>query len=116
MQAKKSKPAKKGQAKLTEMAPSVAVDSKTNVVQGTVKPEIKSDEFCRSINVEDGNILVRPTKDVKDVSQLENQSSGVNPKFQSPAYKGLHLFNFLSSKHDKSMQAWVEMRQKSNTT
>ncbi|XP_009339011.2 cyclin-A2-4 isoform X1 [Pyrus x bretschneideri] len=87
IQAKKSKPAKKGQAKLTEMAPSVAVDSKTNVVQGTVKPEIKSDEFCRSINVEDGNILVRPTKDVKDVSQLENQSSGVSPKFQSPAYK-----------------------------
>ncbi|KAM1219644.1 hypothetical protein ACFX11_046748 [Malus domestica] len=55
IKAKNNKPTKKGQAKLMEMASSVAGDSKT--------------------------------EDVKDIDQLENQISGVAPKFQSPSYK-----------------------------
>lgn len=104
MQAKNSKPTKKGQAKLMEMASSVAGDSKIEVLDGTVKLELKSDEFWCTINLEDGNRFMRSTKDVKDIDQLENQSSGVAPKFQSPSYKGLHFFSFLFSKHDKSLQ------------
>lgn len=89
MQVKNSKPAKKGQPKLTKMVPSVAVDSKTEAVQEIVKPELTSD--LHSINLEDGNMLMWSTKDVKDVHQSENQSSGsgVASKVQSPSNKGL---------------------------
>ncbi|CAB4303220.1 unnamed protein product [Prunus armeniaca] len=84
IQVKNSKPAKKGQAKLTKMVPSVAV---TEAVQGIVKPELTSD--LHSINLEDGNMLMWSTKDVKDVHQSENQSSGsgVASKVQSPSNK-----------------------------
>ncbi|KAM1462579.1 hypothetical protein ACFX1S_046892 [Malus domestica] len=87
IKAKNNKPTKKGQAKLMEMASSVAGDSKTEVLDGTVKLELKSDEFWCTINLEDGNRFMRSTKDVKDINQLENQISGVAPKFQSPSYK-----------------------------
>ncbi|XP_048443107.1 cyclin-A2-4-like isoform X1 [Pyrus x bretschneideri] len=87
IKAKNSKPTKKGQAKLMEMAFSVAGDSKTEVLDGTVKLELKSDEFWCTINLEDGNRFMRSNKDVKDIDQLENQSSGVAPKFQSPSFK-----------------------------
>ncbi|ONI16035.1 hypothetical protein PRUPE_3G075200 [Prunus persica] len=87
IQVKNSKPAKKGQAKLTKMVPSVALDSKTEAVQGIIKPELTSD--LHSINLEDGNMLMWSTKDVKDVRQSENQSSGsrVASKVQSPSNK-----------------------------
>ncbi|XP_034197241.1 cyclin-A2-4 isoform X2 [Prunus dulcis] len=95
IQVKNSKPAKKGQAKLTKMVPSVALDLKTEAVQGIVKPELTSD--LQSINLEDGNMLMWSTKDVKDVHRSENQSSGsrVASKVQSPSNKA----------HDGSLSA-----------
>ncbi|KAH0982674.1 hypothetical protein GBA52_009851 [Prunus armeniaca] len=104
IQVKNSKPAKKGQAKLTKMVPSVAV---TEAVQGIVKPELTSD--LHSINLEDGNMLMWSTKDVKDVHQSENQSSGsgVASKVQSPSNKVLNC-----AAHDGSLS--VDMVTSSN--
>lgn len=95
MQAKTRKSAKRGQARVTKMTPSMAVDLKTEVVHETVKTELTSDRFMHSMNLEDGNKLLRSTTLSEDaigvIHQLENQSSEVDSKVKSCPTKGLQV-------------------------
>ncbi|KAM0989469.1 hypothetical protein ACFX15_012886 [Malus domestica] len=71
----------------------------SRILAHTIDPcsfSAKSDELWHPINSGDGNILMRSTNDVKDVRQLENESSGVSPKFESRIellpFRGVMLF------------------------
>ncbi|XP_024183698.1 cyclin-A2-4 isoform X1 [Rosa chinensis] len=86
VQAKKRKPAKRGQARVTKLTPSIAVDLKMEVVHETVKTELKSDRFMHSMNLEDGDKLFHSATlsgDAIAIHQLEHQSSEVDSKVQS---------------------------------
>lgn len=98
MQAKKRKPAKRGQARVTKLTPSISVDLKTEVVHETVKTELTSDRFMHSMNLEDGDKLFHSATlsgDAIAIHQLEHQSSEVDSKVQSCPNKGLLLFSHL---------------------
>ncbi|KAK9923270.1 hypothetical protein M0R45_031699 [Rubus argutus] len=103
-QAKTKKPAKRGQARVTKMTPSIAVDLKPEIVHETVKTELTSDGFMHSMNLEDGNKLLCSTTLSEDaigvIHELENQSSEEDSKVEScpnKADNGSLLMNMITS-------------------
>nr|XP_011466716.1 PREDICTED: cyclin-A2-4 isoform X2 [Fragaria vesca subsp. vesca] len=97
VQAKKRKPAKRAQARVTKMTPSTDVDLKTEVVHETVKTELMP-----SMNLEDGDKLFRSATlsgDAIAIYQLEHQSSEVDSEAYCHSNKeiGNLLMNMITS-------------------